>query len=234
MDMLLRGIGCVLQLSAGVGMATEWHRLFSQGVIWHGPSDRRCITLSFDDGPDPRTTPHLLNVLAEWNCPATFFVLGVKALAHPGLTRELVSRGHELAPHGHTHRLLAAKGRTTIIDEVRRSSDVIETASEQPVRFFRPPYGVCSPTLLRVLENEKMKAALWSVTSFDCCGTLVRNNTRLETSCRAGDIVCFHERVNGGFPALSILRDLLPGLLGRRFCFKTLGQLLETGRDGST
>src|SRR5215510_7189617 len=73
-------------------------------AVRRGPAGHRQVSLTFDDGPDPETTPRLLRLLAAGNARATFFVVGERAARHPEIARAIVDEGHEVANHTWRHR----------------------------------------------------------------------------------------------------------------------------------
>ncbi|MEK6334363.1 MAG: glycosyltransferase [Acidobacteriota bacterium] len=98
------------------------------------------IALTFDDGPDPKYTPAILDILKNENVPATFFVIGKNGQAHPDLLRRIVSDGHELGNHTFTHPNLGEiPGRITDL-ELNATQRLIESITGRSTVLFRPPY----------------------------------------------------------------------------------------------
>ncbi len=105
------------------------------------------VALTFDDGPDPEWTPPILSILEQAHVPATFFVIGENALAHPGLLQRIVAGGSELGNHTYTHPNLAlASGEVTKL-ELNATQRLIEAYTGRSTRLFRAPYfGDAEPT----------------------------------------------------------------------------------------
>jgi peptidoglycan/xylan/chitin deacetylase (PgdA/CDA1 family) len=120
------------------------------------------VALTFDDGPDPLSTPHFLDLLGRHGVRATFFVLGRHALGKKSLLRRMVAEGHELAVHGWTHRCVAVAGTTTLRAQVLLARDVVEELAGTRVRWYRPPYGVLTPRAGRVAASLGLEPVLWS------------------------------------------------------------------------
>ncbi|MGZ8847984.1 MAG: polysaccharide deacetylase family protein, partial [Pyrinomonadaceae bacterium] len=98
------------------------------------------IALTFDDGPDPRWTPAILDILKQENVPATFFVMGKNGQAHPELLRRMVNEGHEIGNHTFTHPNLGEiPGRITTL-ELNATQRLIESITGRSTVLFRPPY----------------------------------------------------------------------------------------------
>src|ERR1700735_1302850 len=99
------------------------------------------VALTFDDGPDPESTPRFLQVLADRQGRATFFLLRSLVARAPGVGRELAAPGHETGGHGWDHRYLPLRGPLATRDDLRRAADIIGRAAGTAPRLYRPPYG---------------------------------------------------------------------------------------------
>jgi peptidoglycan-N-acetylglucosamine deacetylase len=127
-----------------------------------GVGDAGHVALTFDDGPDPASTPRFLDLLADAEVRATFFLLGSMLVRAPGLGRDLAAAGHELAVHGWDHRYLPLRGPAATRDDLTRARDLVgEVAGVAPV-FFRPPYGVLSAAALHTARRLQLRPVLWT------------------------------------------------------------------------
>src|SRR5262245_23119202 len=99
------------------------------------------VRLTFDDGPDPRFTPLVLDALAELGATATFYCVGRRALRWPALVQRIAADGHAIGSHTMTHPDLATLDPLAAIGEVRRGRRAVEQALGEPVRRFRAPFG---------------------------------------------------------------------------------------------
>lgn len=125
------------------------------------------VALTFDDGPDPASTPQVLDALEGLGWKATFFCLGCQVRRSPGLTRELVARGHEIAVHGDNHRSHLLRSPRATVADVAKAKDCIEEVTETAIRWFRPPYGgVALPSLLAGRESG-LQMVLWTTWGVD-------------------------------------------------------------------
>jgi peptidoglycan/xylan/chitin deacetylase (PgdA/CDA1 family) len=147
-------------LLPSVGCITPLRRTFLPRLA--GVSQRHHIALTFDDGPDRRTTPLFLDLLADHGVSATFFLLAVHAQREPQLVREMATAGHELAVHGWEHDCLALRTPGGLARELVRSREVIEDASGTTVRWYRPPYGVMTGEGLYAAHQAGLQTVLWS------------------------------------------------------------------------
>jgi peptidoglycan-N-acetylglucosamine deacetylase len=134
------------------------------------------IALTFDDGPDPTTTPAVLDVLRSYNIKATFFVVGARAEQNPELIKRIVSEGHTLGNHTYYHRDMTRLTPGLMLQELQDTQAVIDQAlgSNFQVTLFRPPcaapYNTETdqlPRFQRFMEEQKMYPVMWNVDSRD-------------------------------------------------------------------
>jgi peptidoglycan-N-acetylglucosamine deacetylase len=126
-----------------------------------GEGHRGHVALTFDDGPDPATTPDFARLLAQRGVTATFFLLGELAAQAPGLVADLAAAGHEIGVHGWEHRYLTRRGPRATLDDIRRATDLIEGAAGRRPRLFRPPYGVLTGGALLAARRLGLTPVLW-------------------------------------------------------------------------
>src|SRR4051812_20851702 len=135
------------------------------GVLRRGPSIAKRIALTFDDGPD-QDTPKLLELLDDLGIPATFFLCGENAAAHPELVREYIRRGHQVANHGYDHSRFTKLGRKALLDQLARTDAAIGGQVTGKL-WVRPPHGVFDATSLLTMRTAGYLVAMWSVDSLD-------------------------------------------------------------------
>lgn len=120
------------------------------------------VALTFDDGPDPKSTPAFLDVLDGLGWHATFFMLGDMVRKAPGLAAEVAAAGHEVAVHGETHRSMLWRTPWSVADDVARGRDIVAGATGVDSEFFRPPYGMLSGGALRAARRCDLDVVLWT------------------------------------------------------------------------
>ncbi|MER6569289.1 polysaccharide deacetylase family protein [Streptomyces sp. NPDC001093] len=120
------------------------------------------VALTFDDGPDPRSTPLFLRLLAERGVHATFFLLGAQAHRSPGLVREIAGAGHEIGIHGWLHRPLLLRGPRATYDDFARARDTVAALTGRVPTLFRPPYGVMSTAAHVAARRLGLTPVLWT------------------------------------------------------------------------
>jgi peptidoglycan/xylan/chitin deacetylase (PgdA/CDA1 family) len=178
------------------------------------------VWLTIDDGPDPRTTPAVLDLLDSFRARAVFFVIGERARRHPDLLRMIADRGHELGNHTQTHPLgmfwCAGRRRTEI--EVDACSDAIESAVATRPRFFRSPAGIKSPFLFEVLARRRLTFLGWSGRGRETgCSSPERPLQRLVRRVTPGAILLTHESGSDSRVRLAVIAGLLEFLSRRGY-----------------
>jgi peptidoglycan-N-acetylglucosamine deacetylase len=180
------------------------------------PPDPGRILLTFDDGPDPNWTPRILDLLATAGCRATFFMVGLQALRHPGLVRRVVADGHEIGNHSWSHRNPWTMATPAARREVSDGAAAIADAAGIAPRYFRPPYGRVRACMIQQAEHHGERLMLWTLSARDwglfgaSCAAI---KARLDRA-RAGDIVLMHDAPRGINRPDQLIR-VLPDLLRR-------------------
>jgi peptidoglycan/xylan/chitin deacetylase (PgdA/CDA1 family) len=183
--------------------------------------DRREVAITVDDGPDPRVTPRVLDLLEERGAKATFFCIGERVQRHAELTREMVRRGHSVENHSQRHlnyfSLLGPRG---LVAEVERAQDTIGITTGQQPLFFRAPAGLRSPFLDPVLSRLGLRLASWTRRGFDTVNSSAPTVLgKLTRGLGAGDILLLHDghaaRTASG---AAVILEVLPRLLDALAC----------------
>lgn len=120
------------------------------------------VALTFDDGPDPGSTPAFLELLRQRGVSATFFLLGSMVARAPGLAAEIAAAGHELAVHGWDHRYPLLRTSRAVRDDLARARDAVAAAAGAGPAWYRPPYGVLSAGALAAARRLSLRPVLWS------------------------------------------------------------------------
>lgn len=190
------------------------------------------IAMTFDDGPHPRNTPRLLDMLASRNIKATFYVIGRSVDLHPGILRRTVAEGHEIGNHSQTHRLLSKLSDSEVRLEMRRCLDSVGRAAGVRMRTMRPPYGGLLQSQRELVHREfGYPTILWSVDPLDWKrpGASVISS-RILTGTTAGGIVLAHDLHSQTVDAMPATFD---GLLRRGFKFVTVSQLIAMKKESA-
>ncbi len=165
------GAGIAGLLAGGYAYAANWptSQVFGRTLI-AGPDcdpQHHALALTYDDGPSPRNTPALLDLLQEHGVRATFFLIGEHVRKHPDLARRVAAAGHVIGNHTMLHPNLARKGVGRVREELTGCQRMLEdTLGVRPV-LFRPPYGARRPDVLRSARALGLTPVLWNVTAQD-------------------------------------------------------------------
>jgi uncharacterized membrane protein/peptidoglycan/xylan/chitin deacetylase (PgdA/CDA1 family) len=162
----------------------------------HGPRTRRAVAITFDDGPDPRTLPLLLDLLAREKAPATFFLVGRRAAAHPTLARQIVDAGHEIGNHSQTHDpFLMFRSSRRLEAEIAECQAVLAEVGVIPL-VFRPPVGITNPRLLGALRSQRLACIAFRCRPLDFGNRRLNGlRSRILGCIRPGDILVLHDRL---------------------------------------
>ncbi len=153
------------------------------------------VALTFDDGPDPLSTPLVLDALDALGWKATFFCLGSQARQAPEVITELVRRGHEIGVHGDTHKSHLRRPVPSVVRDVATARATLEDLSGHRVDWFRPPYGGVSLSSLVAARKVGLRMVLWTTWGLDwrsdATGTTVAGN--VERTFVPGATVLLHD-----------------------------------------
>jgi peptidoglycan/xylan/chitin deacetylase (PgdA/CDA1 family) len=162
--------GAALAAAGGAAVAVQ----FVPGLVfWRGARNRLLpglagagrpdhVALTFDDGPDPASTPAVLDALDRLGWRATFFCLGSAARSAPGLVAEMAARGHEIGVHGWDHRSHLRRPPGAVVADVAAARDLLEELAGRRLGWFRPPYGAVSLGSVLAARRTGLRLVLWT------------------------------------------------------------------------
>jgi peptidoglycan/xylan/chitin deacetylase (PgdA/CDA1 family) len=127
-----------------------------------GLGRRGHTAITFDDGPDPESTPQILDVLAAADCRATFFLLGSMTRRAPDLAAAIVSAGHEIGVHGDRHRSTLRQTPNQLRADIDCAASTIAEASGAQLHWYRPPYGTLSTAAMCTARRVGLQPVLWT------------------------------------------------------------------------
>lgn len=183
------------------------------------------VAMTFDDGPHPRNTPRLLDMLRRRNIKATFYVIGENVKRYPAITRRIVAEGHEIGNHTWTHSKLTKLSDSAVRGEMDRTRDVIVATTGVKPRTMRPPYGALLTRQREMIYREYgYPTILWSVDPEDWRrpGVDVVAN-RIVSGANNGAIILAHDL---HAPSVDAMPQTLDRLLDKGFQFVTVSQML--------
>lgn len=168
-------------------------------------TDDRVLSLTFDDGPDPRITPYVLDALAARGARATFFMLSSAARRHPELARRVLSEGHEIALHGVTHERSTELPLARAVARLRQGKAELEDVVQQQVRLYRPTYGAIRMSLVVQARRLGLETIIWSAWARDWLGDPPQEVAQRAFAARhPGAVVLLHD-TDGTVPDVSPL-----------------------------
>lgn len=196
---------------------------------------RREVALTFDDGPDPGTTPRVLDLLDERRVKASFFCVGERATAQSSLVREIARRGHSVENHSQRHSTrFGFYGPGRLRRELEAAQATLRQLAGTAPRFFRAPFGMRNPFLDPVLVHCGLRLVSWTRRGYDTVDSEVsRVLGRLCNGLAAGDILVLHDGVaTGPWGNGRIVLEVLPRLLDRMDAARLVPVSLPAGCRG--
>ena len=163
------GIAAVIVLFVSIGLGVAFPQLSLFGpFVCRGSRDGKRVALTFDDGPDERSTPALLDLLRDRGMQAAFFAVGKRVTAHPDIAARIVRDGHLLENHSFAHSnatnfFSVARLRS----ELSQTQEAIRQATGITPTCFRPPMGLSNPRIFRAAREAGLKVIGWSARGLD-------------------------------------------------------------------
>ncbi|MBB6052869.1 glycosyltransferase [Armatimonas rosea] len=207
----------------------------------------KTIALTFDDGPDPRWTPEVLDALKTAGVPATFFITGVNAQLYPELVRRAWDEGHDIGNHSFYHPNLALVGETRTRLELDATQRAIQAITGRSTTLFRPPYGVdsqpsTSEEVMPIAAAERLGYVTvaegidprdWEKGSRKRTAAQLVESIERDAEAGAGSIVLLHDSGGDRSATVAALPELVRRLKAKGYRFVTVSQLLGQRRDAA-
>ncbi|WP_308638512.1 polysaccharide deacetylase family protein [Paenibacillus silvisoli] len=150
--------------------AVSWVALqqrFPGSFVTWGPRQSRKVALTFDDVPDPRYTPKVLDMLARYRVQATFFVVGSRAAKYPALVQRIRREGHIIGNHSYDHAVFSRISKYAFEQQVWKTDWILRPLAGYSPKFIRPPYGEITPQQVALLRSWGYIVVNWDVDSVD-------------------------------------------------------------------
>jgi peptidoglycan-N-acetylglucosamine deacetylase len=203
-------------------------------IIRRGNPELNLVALTFDDGPDPLYTPGILDILQEYQVPATFFMVGRNVELYPEIAQRVVQEGHAVGNHTYTHRSLVPLSEAATEFQIMVADRIIEDVTGIKPVLFRPPRGVYTNFTRELLRNERYTMVLWDVTSKDWTETSARNIAiNVVNNAQPGSIILLHDSgniitSNGGnrINTVKALPLIICGLQEKGYVFVTMHDMI--------
>jgi peptidoglycan/xylan/chitin deacetylase (PgdA/CDA1 family) len=193
--------------------------------------DKNAIAITFDDGPNAMYTPVVLNLLSAYDAKATFFCIGKNIEANPELLKRIIEEGHIIGNHSFSHDNLNGFFTTSrLIDDMEKTSFLVDKIVNLKMKLFRPPFGVTNPNIAKAVKKLNLHAIGWNIRSYD---TIAKDAEkvykRIIKNLKKGDIILMHDTNE---LSTIVLEKLLVDLKNRNLNAITLDKLLNMDAYG--
>lgn len=224
----------VVAAAAHIGPAATWLPVVRRGFPrLAGVGDPAHVALTFDDGPDPGSTPLFLDALEELGVRATFFVLGDGVVRHPAVVRETVRRGHEVAVHGWSHDRPWFPAPAGDARALLRAAGAVRDLTGRSPRWYRPPYGILTSGRWAAARTAGLRPVLWTAWGRDWTPGATPASVRaaVASGLRGGGTVLLHDTDRMSAPECwRAALGALPGIVHRcREAGLSVGPLADHG-----
>ena len=158
------------------------------------PVRRKCMALTFDDGPYPPYTGRLLDVLKEKKIHATFFLVGEQARLHPDLVRRMVDEGHTVGLHAFRHRDFLKLTEEEKEKDLQQGKEILQSITGKKPNYWRPPHGFRDSSVMKIALAKDLQVVNWSVIPRDWTGIDKQEiYNRVMDKAEDGAIVLLHD-----------------------------------------
>ncbi len=195
------------------------------------PTTAKAIALTIDDGPSPKYTPMILQLMQQYGAHATFFVIGQEVERYPQILKQEVDAGDEIGNHGYHHLTLTNVTSEQLVSEVQTAEQTLVSLTGSDPTLYRLPGGKSDPAALRQLADLGYKIVMWSIDTRDYVyrspAAIV---AQVQKEVAPGAIVIFHDGGGNQQHTVDALKTLLPWLKEQGYQMMTVSQLLAMPR----
>lgn len=196
--------------------------------IKNGSRDKKIIALTFDDGPHPKETNEILNVLKKYNIKATFFIAGKHANWYSKPLIRASDEGHELGNHTFSHPDISKLNKNQLEKEILECEEMLIKLTGQKTKLFRPPYGSYDKDVLEeIAKKYGYKIVLWTTLDAKDWKNPGANkiSDTIVNNAKNGDIVLLHDYATEN--TVEALDILIPKMLEKGYKFATVSELIN-------
>lgn len=207
-----------------------WMQSRHPDILWRGDPSRREIALTFDDGPHPRDTPGVLDVLAKHKIQATFFLIGANIQFNPSLVKYIREGGHQIGIHCYRHVPFSFETPEILRNQLERTKDSISQAcgiSPLEIRDVRPPYGFFTPRTKSMLAEWGYRLVMWNCIPPHFSQPLSWTIQQILDASIPGSIIVLHDGHGHGSRAAQIVETVAPKIKSQGFEFVTISQMQD-------
>ena len=185
-------------------------------LVWKKNTDQKKIWITFDDGPDEKVTPYLINVLEKFDIKATFFIIGNQAKKYPELVKLIINNGHKIGNHSFSHLNGFSTNNNKYLEDVEQAKKYIDSD------IFRPPFGKITPFQIKNLKKD-FKIIMWDIMSWDFKDNIYPNKIykNVIDNVENGSIILFHNNLKSYNNLKNSLEIILKKLKDKGYQFST-------------
>lgn len=185
-------------------------------LIWKIQTKKKEVWLTFDDGPDEKTTPLILSILEKLNIKATFFLIGREIEKHPSLTKSIIEKGHIIGNHSYSHLDGYMTSNKIYYNDIFKNEIKINN-----LNLYRPPFGRMSLPQIWFLR-KKFKIIMWDIFSWD----FIKNNSlnmknNVINNIEKGSIIVFHNNAKSFSNLSKKLEEILIEIQNKGYNFSS-------------
>lgn len=196
-------------------------------VFVNGDSNKKEVALTFDDGPDGKVTPKILDILKENNVKGNFFFLGENAARFPSVVRRADKEENLVLNHSYNHPDFKKENNDEIKNQILKTEDIIYKIIGKKPAILRPPYGDVDQVIVNSILTTNNKIAIWSIDTLDWSqkekDNIVRN---VLDNLRPGDIILMHSNGDKSMTA-EALPEIIKGIKEKGYEIVTLDKMLN-------
>ncbi|HHV15092.1 MAG TPA: polysaccharide deacetylase family protein [Gelria sp.] len=203
-------------------------------VIDRVKTDKKVVALTFDDGPEPKFTPMVLDVLKNHDARATFFIIGKKAESNPQILKRMAAEGHEIGNHSYRHPDFNKLKKDAQLEEINKTTSIIKRLSGQNPVLLRPPGGYLSYDLVEMTKKQNLTIAYWT---YQQDSKDWRNGTKPSTiaghiikNIQPGQIIILHDGCPNGGATARAVDMIITQLKEDGYTFVTMSELIKMGK----
>jgi len=185
-------------------------------LVWKKNTEQKKIWITFDDGPDEKVTPFIVNLLSKFNIKATFFIIGSQAKKYPELVKLIINNGHKIGNHSFSHLSGYSTKNNKYLQDVEQAKKYIDSD------IFRPPYGKITTSQIKNLKKH-FKIIMWDIMSWDFKENISSNKIfrNVMNNVESGSIILFHNNLKSYKNLKKSLELILEKLKEQEYQFST-------------
>ena len=203
---------------------------FHQGLneFYYKRNSDKKIALTFDDGPHPRYTQKIIDILDKYNAKATFFIIGENIEYYGDVLLKIIENGHEIGNHTFSHENIKNKTEDEIIAEIEACNSAIYDKCGLKTKLFRPPGGIMADICISKTDIlSDYDIIYWSIDTLDWAHESPQKiSENVIKNIKSGDIILMHDYIGQNSPTPEALEIMLPKLIAEGYEFITVSELI--------